>query len=159
MNFKKIKLDFSDLDLLDFNSGVCLHNPNNLGLSYYRLKTLNQQRLLKSRLPAEYQNKHVTIFYCIMIGPGKLLPHIDVHTTTAINYYIKSGNGITTFYKGGVAHPTIQNSFLEESLEQAESFVAKDNECFVLNVSNIHNVELPGTKSRHFINFAFKDTL
>jgi hypothetical protein len=159
MNFKKINMDLSDLNLLDFNSGVCLHNPNRLGLSYYRLKTPDQQRLLQARLPAEYQNKPVTIFYCIMTGPGKLLPHVDTHTTTAINYYIKAANGITTFYKGGVAHPNIQNSFLEESLKQAESFIAKDNECFVLNVSNIHNVELLSTESRHFINFAFKDTL
>jgi hypothetical protein len=155
---RKLDLDLSDLDLLTFNSGVCLHNPWGSHLSYLKVKP-EYIDILKNRLPQEFQTKNVKIAYCIMTGPGKLQPHIDRHTVTAINYYIKSGGGITSFYKTGVPHDTMPNTFKQEGLELADQFVAKDNECFILDVSQIHNVELPGNDFRHFINFAFEEVL
>lgn len=160
MTFRKIDIDLSDLDLKQFNTGICLHNPFKSYLSYYKL-SYTHEHLLKNRLPEEFKNKFVRIFYCIMTGPGKLFPHIDKHSTTAINYYIKPSDGITTFYKiiaENYQHPTITDSFKEDCLEETGRFVAKEHECYVLDVSKIHNVELFGTE-RHFINFAFKDVL
>jgi hypothetical protein len=160
MSFRKIDMDLSDLNLKQFNTGICLHNPFNSYLSYYKL-SFTHENILKSRLPDEFKNKRVRIFYCIMTGPGKLHPHIDKQTITAINYYIEPGNGITTFYKiiaDNYQHPTIASSFKEECLEETGRFVANKNECYALDVSKIHNVELHGTE-RHFINYSFVESL
>lgn len=155
--FKKINIDLSDLVLKDFNSGVCLHNPNGLGLSYFKLKN---KQLLIDRLPEELPTPF-DIFYCIMTGPGKLFPHIDTHTTTAINYYIEGASGVTTFYKlkENASTTDIKNSFSENDVIEVDRFIANDGECYLLNVKEIHNVELPSASPRHFINFAFKDVL
>lgn len=157
--FKQIELNLQDLNLTEYNSGTCLHNPNGFGLSYYKLKE-GCYSILKNRLPFEYQTKLSNIFYCIMTGPGKLTPHIDTHTTTAINYYIKGGNGATIFYKriDDSTHPTIVNSFTEDGVVEVDRFVANDGDCYILDVTQIHNVDLPTTE-RHFINFMFKDKL
>ena len=94
--FKKINFELTE----KINPGELLHNPNDQGLSYYKIA---EEQYLKNIFKINFPYR---IFYCIMTGPGKLYPHIDKHSLSSINYYINSGNGKTFFYEvpKGVLH-------------------------------------------------------
>jgi hypothetical protein len=77
-----------------------------------------------------------------------VLPHIDNSSLVAINFYIKANNYETAFYKKITADPimikhhnhTNGGLFQYKDLEKQCSFVAKDNETFILNVNQVHSV-------------------
>ena len=164
-SYKKIKFDLSDLDLFSFSTGVCLHHPNEMNLKYYGI-TDNALHILENRLPEQLRQLPHKFYYCIMTGPGRLVPHIDSHTKICLNYYHKAGDSLTPFYDCKVENPMqamnkrgkyIKNTFEESQLTLKENFSAEDDECYILDVSIIHNVELFSSIDRHFINIAFTD--
>jgi len=77
-------------------------------------------------------------------------PHTDSKILTTINFYIKSGNAITTFYDVVSTNPTttqITNQtngkmFYIDDLVVASEFVANDFDIYVLDVTKPHSVQL-----------------
>jgi hypothetical protein len=97
-------------------------------------------------IPERYWNDfHLTIMTINCIIP----PHTDTEIITSINFYLKTDNCTTTFYKPKVDNPrTVQvenqtngHIYFEEDLIEVDSFVAKDNEVWLLDVSQIHGVK------------------
>jgi len=90
-----------------------------------------------------------------------LLPHQDNDLITTINFYIEPGNYRTIFYKpksnAEISRPEMQvtgtNVPLEQQIgyvkavyqtddvEELDSFIAERDEAYLLDVTNIHNVE------------------
>jgi hypothetical protein len=76
-------------------------------------------------------------------------PHTDTEIVTSINFYIQTQGCKTTFYKPKVEEPrtlkmeqqTNGRIFYPEDLEEVDSFVAKDFEIWVLDVTQIHGVD------------------
>jgi hypothetical protein len=165
--FKKIELDLSDIDLDKLNSGIEKHRPYGLNFSYNKI--INQEEILnlKSRIPEEYQKLLIGISYCIVNAPFYVLPHKDVASVNVINYYHKPGNSVTKFFKPLVSdlkpHMFTGNltgmSYYPEEIEEVCSFVAKSEDCYILNVSEIHSVNVYEGEDRHFISFSFNDKL
>ena len=96
----------------------------------------------------------------IMTINSVLLPHIDSALKTTINFYIRTDNCRTVFYeakdnseiwdpgtiikKSGqktdeIAYVT--NVYQLSDVNEIGSFIAKDNDAWLLDVSKIHNVE------------------
>jgi hypothetical protein len=90
------------------------------------------------------------------------MPHRDHGVTTVANFYFKSNDSTTTFYReiidaeamryGGDLSVAHDNIYSLDSIEPVASFTARDGDCYLLNVSEIHGVysEKPGM--REFIN-------
>jgi len=79
-------------------------------------------------------------------------PHTDTGIKTAINFYIKTENARTIFYKENtrsekfqIPNQTNGYVFKDDNLTEADSFVALPGEAFVLNVSKIHSVKSSNT--------------
>jgi hypothetical protein len=96
-------------------------------------------------LPERYwQDFHLTIMTINCIIP----PHTDTEILTSINFYLQTEGCLTTFYKPKVDIPrTVQiknqtngHIYFEEDLIEIDSFVAKDFEAWLLDVSQIHGV-------------------
>lgn len=165
--FKKIEFDLSDIDLESLNSGFEKHRPYNLNFSYNKIITQKSFLNLRNRLPKEYQESLVDISYCIIVSPFLVLPHRDIFSKTVINYYHKPGNSITKFYKPLI--PDLKPhmidgevkgmSYYANEIEQVDYFVASPGDCYILNVSEIHSVDVRGNEDRHFINFSFNKYL
>lgn len=76
-------------------------------------------------------------------------PHTDTEIITSINFYIQTEGCKTTFYKKNVDDPrtfkmeqqTNGRIFHIDDLTEVDSFVAKDFEVWILDVTQIHGVE------------------
>jgi hypothetical protein len=87
---------------------------------------------------------------------GSIMPHTDSNAATVINVYGQTNNGVTRFYQPNVAHldknkiknQTNGNIFKLEQLTEIGSFVAKDNDAWLLDVSKIHAVEMQHNNAR-----------
>ena len=110
-------------------------------------------------LPERYWNDfEITI----MTINSELLPHMDNDLITTINFYVRCGNYKTVFYKqkddsAEFWRPKVEVSgndvpleqqigyvkavFDEDDLEEAGSFIAKNNEAWLLDVRQIHNIK------------------
>lgn len=164
--FKKLDIDMSNLNLADFNSGEVLHNPRGLDFTYYKVKE-GYDDLLKQKLPTEYQDKVSMVVYVIAGGPATFHAHRDKAGKTAINYYIKSADAETCFYEPKVTDPKfviidgeeVEGWYDYTDLNKVSAFKANDNECYMLDISSIHDLTVPTVEKRHFIQFIFEDTL
>jgi hypothetical protein len=165
--FRKIDVNLSEIDLESMNSGIEKHRPYNLNFSYNKIIDNKSFLNLKMRLPEEYQKSLSDISYCIIISPFRVLPHRDVSSVNVINYYHKPGKSITKFYK-----PLIPNlkphmiddhvkgmSYHSNEIEVEDQFVAESKDCYILDVSKIHSVEVFEGEDRHFISFSFNKHL
>lgn len=76
-------------------------------------------------------------------------PHTDTEIITSINFYLQTEGCRTIFYQPKIQNPrTLQiknqtngHIFYEEDLVEVDSFIAKDFEVWVLDVSQIHSVK------------------
>jgi len=161
--FKKIDFDLSDIDLEKLNSGIEKHKPYNLNFSYNMIIDRESFLDLKIRIPEEYQKSLLGISYCIITSPFYVLPHKDVSSVNVINYYHKPGKSITRFYKPLVPNPELRlfdsdvkgMSYCPDEIKEEDQFSAVPNDCYILDVSKIHSVELFEGEDRHFISFSF----
>jgi hypothetical protein len=84
----------------------------------------------------------------IMEVNTRIPPHTDSRILSTINFYIKTDNCLTQFYKFKSENPTtrqIENQtngylFNVEDLETADSFIAESNDAYLLDVSKPHSV-------------------
>jgi hypothetical protein len=76
-------------------------------------------------------------------------PHTDTEIITSINFYLQTEGCTTTFYKPKVdviktvqiENQTNGHIYFEGDLIEVDSFVAKDMEIWLLDVSQIHGVK------------------
>lgn len=76
-------------------------------------------------------------------------PHTDTEILTSINFYIQTEGCRTVFFEKQVDDPktfkleqqTNGRIFYPEDLKEVASFIAKDNEIWLLDVTQIHSVE------------------
>jgi hypothetical protein len=114
------------------------------GIQYKMIWSPDAENLY-SVLPRRYwKDFHITEMKIDCAVP----PHTDTEIVTSINFYIQTEGCKTTFYKTKVDEPktfkmeqqTNGRIFYPEDLEEVDSFVAKDYEIWVLDVSQIHGV-------------------
>jgi hypothetical protein len=118
------------------------------GIWYYHVDFPKKQELL-NLIPEKY---HKDISITLM----KINMEIPIHTDTGIkstlNFYIKTNDCLTQFYKTTEntkfnridPHPEAGFLFDEDEVIRTHSFVAQDNEAWILDVSKPHSVKLGG---------------
>jgi hypothetical protein len=118
---------------------------NDKGIDYKKIWS-PESEFIYGVLPERYWNDfHLTIMTINRDIPA----HTDTEIITTINFYIKTDNCRTVFFEPIVEEPRkfqIKNQtdgyiFNEEDLKEIDSFVAKDNEVWVLDVKKIHSVQ------------------
>jgi len=121
------------------------------GISYFKVEGNIFQEVLKV-VPERYR-KNFAISYMKI---NDLVPaHTDNNILTSINFYIKPGNCLTQFYELKYKniikkkHPsTIKNyiagdglTFDEKDLNPTKSFIAEENDVWLLDVTKPHAVK------------------
>jgi hypothetical protein len=167
-----MKSFFSKLDNVFLNpdsdwekfKGPHLYSQYNSGpvlLQYFNINNIEEfkkqhYRKIFSLLPDR-------VSFAVIYGKGVLLPHKDHGCQVSLNYYIDAEDDVTQFYEAlepnvvGATYPgKIQsNIFNETDLLAKDNFVAKSNELFLLNVSEIHSVIKTSIKPRVFIAYSW----
>lgn len=151
--FKKIDNNWIQCspNLIKANRAVHDQIKENKGLKYYTVDKFTRN-ILKSCLPIDLQ-PFVRIMWVEMEGPFTIDPHTDSGAMTVINWYITAGNGITRFYNT----EDNKNKHNVDSLIEESNFTANDNEIYILNTNQIHDVHMPFKKTRTFVSFGFKN--
>jgi len=96
-------------------------------------------------IPEKYRDYFFVTMMCINT---QIPPHSDSGIKSNINIYLKTDNCLTQFYKfknntpqtEQVKNQTDGFIFNENDLEKTNSFIAKTNEAWLLNVSLPHSV-------------------
>ena len=102
-----------------------------------------------------------TIRYVEIIGDTLIAPHKDYGLACSVNYYFKTASAKTVWFNEKLnAVPTISNSekshvYNYSDLIIADQFVAQDNECYLLNTSQIHSVLKSNNQQRQFIQIQY----
>jgi hypothetical protein len=165
--FKKIPNSFLDVttnwDLYktDIKSSSYYSETRGGGSAFWELKNKD---ILMSKL-----NKNIfgipptMIQYCEFTGGGLVTPHIDRDTTVALNLYLETADCRTIFYKvkeTSGANPELHSNKSQlatvsnlNNLEEIGSFIAKNNETYLLNTDMLHGIEKPDTRPRTMITF------
>jgi hypothetical protein len=143
MYFKKIKdhFEYNQYELKDI---VAFYYENNMGLTYYSIDNNNSHLFYCIKEPyRKYFNINV-----LNINTPYVPPHTDSNIKVSINFYIQTNNCKTSFYKFKNSNYTVKKLdnqtnggiFDLEDLNEVDSFIAKDNEAYVLDVTHPHSV-------------------
>ena len=105
-----------------------------------------------STIPTELLNIEIPhVWYLEVTGSddikSMLPPHIDSFRICTINYYINTNGETTHYYK-----------YESGVMEEIESFCSEKNECWVLNTSIPHSVNLVPNKTRSILGASFLNT-
>jgi hypothetical protein len=135
--------------------------PNSsVSLCYYDLKFLNSEFV--NSVCSFFKNVSFDVLYATITGNGSsLFPHRDHGITNAFNYYLTTNSEITQFWKPkqnaipfSYEKGMPKNIYFYEDLNLVDEFVAYPNDCYFLNVSEIHSVkQLNHEMNRSFISF------
>jgi len=113
-------------------------------------KAKNYEEII-SYLPETIRNKK-TGFYIVNVDFGKGSPEIRAHKHTkekcVLNVYLKTNGEETIFYEGQevILDPTEGRSvrpfynLSHDTLQKVESFIAQENECWLLNTDQPHSI-------------------
>jgi hypothetical protein len=143
MYFKKISdnFDYSQLNPGDITN---FYGKDKKGLTYYRIDNNNDH--LFNYIKEPYR-QHFTISL-LDINVPFVAPHTDSRIQVSINFYIQTNNCKTSFYKFNndnyserkVPNQTNGSVFNLKDLTEVDSFIAKNNEVYILNVTQPHSV-------------------
>jgi hypothetical protein len=160
--FTKLNLDFSDADIdnveLTFGHSyvykdrkvVLIHHPETAFVNH-----------IKSKLPEEFRSWIRSVRVTYLKDP---IPyHRDHGGFVCINYYVVTKNARTIYYtEKPDAEPfyaegqATANLYNPEDLIEECSFVAKPNDCYLLNIGEIHHVDICGEEAvRKLIQLTF----
>lgn len=99
------------------------------------------------------------------IGPDSkndMGPHIDYQTETVLNWYQKANECVTYFYEPKpdkkpfkAEQDDTSNLYTLDDVDVVNSFTAKDNDLYLLNVSKIHSVKVTQPGPRLFLNVSW----
>lgn len=115
------------------------------GIKYYNVQLQEGYKLCWNLIPEKY---HKDFYTSLMRINTQIPPHTDTSDKTVINTYIRPENCLTQFYSFKTDKPKttqITNQtdgflFDEKDLNKTNSFIAKNNEVFVLDVTKPHSV-------------------
>lgn len=131
------------------------------GLQYFEIDE-KSKRFYLNCLPDNLQDKCLYVTLVYMKGPATVHAHRDTECKSAINWYMTAGNATTRIYSDENAKTineymgfTIENAFDRETLCLVDSFVAKDNEVWILDTQIIHDVQQNNNLERKFIQWGF----
>ena len=119
-------------------------NGKLIGIAYYGIEVFDVS-MFYNYIPKKYMKdfifQHMKINY-------QIPPHTDSDIKTSLNFYIKTDNCETVFYKPKenvtsfkLDHQTDGNTYFYDDIEKVASFVAHDNEVWLLDVTVPHSVE------------------
>lgn len=120
-------------------------DENGRGIDYKKVWSPEAEKIY-GILPKKYwQDFHLTIMTIDCIIP----PHTDTEIITSINFYLQTEGSRTVFYKPKnndlktiqVKNQTNGHIYFEEDLIEVDSFIAKDFEVWLLDVTKIHGVQ------------------
>jgi len=166
--FTKLNLDFSDTELdelvLTFGYGYSgLVDSEKQVFKVYRTED-EFQDYIKSKLPESFRSWVRRVRLLVMESPG-IPPHKDYDLKTAINFYSLPGNASTTFWLAATGAKTIPHPLhpdeptaalvANEDLIKQHSIIFEKNSCYLLNVSQIHSVEIQNNCVRKAIQLTF----
>jgi hypothetical protein len=147
--FVKLKNNHSITPYLFVTGGLNTYysiekNDKSVGIGYFGVDIFDPSIYL-NYIPEKYIKdfifQHMKINY-------RLPPHTDSGIKATLNFYLKTDNCETVFYNTKEnakifknEQQTNGNSYFYEDLEKIGSFVAHDNEVWLLDVSIPHSVE------------------
>jgi hypothetical protein len=117
------------------------------GIRYYKINKEAEDELKKEILPSHLLKNFD--MYIMLINYDNILPHIDSDIETVINYYIKTSDATTHFWKlkentnatsFKISNQTDGCIYSMDNLEHIFEFDAKDGDIWMLNVKEIHSV-------------------
>ena len=120
-------------------------NDDGKGIDYKQIWTPQAEKIY-GILPKKYwPDFHLSV----MTIDCEVPPHTDTEIVTSINFYLQTEGCKTTFYKVNVDNPKsvqIKNQtnghiYFKEDLNEIGSFIAKDFEIWVLDVTQVHGVQ------------------
>jgi hypothetical protein len=128
------------------------YGTNGKGLFYFSIDDTNAHLFDCIRAPFR-KHFYITV---LKINIPFVPPHTDSNIKASINFYIQTNNCKTTFYD--IKNPNFQERKIKnqtngsifniEDLNETSSFIAKDNEAYLLDVTKPHSVlSLSGTTS------------
>ena len=157
------KLNFKLPEHINFESLKGDLHHQYTGDTYLRYSYVNNS--LKSYVKSLFSNftdiAPCVIRYVEILGDTLIEPHKDYGVACAINYYFTTANTTTVWFNEKPnATPTISNSekshvYNRSDLIIADQFVAQDNECYLLNTSQIHSVLKYNNQHRQFIQIQY----
>ena len=168
--FTKLNLDFSDtvLDRLKLQFGKSYLDPNEKEIiTVHRTETEFQDHI-KSKLPKSLRSwiRNVRVIYITDSVP----PHKDPSDHVCINYYLVTGNDSTTFWTAtsdaqvlGVkvlssdakTEQVLDLGYQLKDLSKECSFIANSNSCYLLNIGEVHSVDMEKDSKRKLIQLTF----
>lgn len=111
------------------------------GLRQYHTDDDTSAKLLNI-IPEKY--RHLYFANIIIINSPLVNPHTDDRRKTAINFYIKTSSGVTSFYEPKItamlSKKRVAKVFNESDLTLTSSFIANPGDIYLLNTQCIHGV-------------------
>ena len=139
MYFKKLNYNFkiNNYIIENYITSYKLNSEKDFfkGLIYHTIDKSNDQ--LFDIIPSKYKNLFKIAHLKINCDAR---PHIDNGIKTSINFYLKTNNCKTSFYS--FINPKLPKTIPLDisNLKEEDSFVAKKNEVWILDVSKPHSV-------------------
>lgn len=163
--FDKINYSIKDFDpeRLKGQLHTFYGNAPNPRISYYLIKDMDYFKSLCSAPICKI--KPDTLFFAEITGAGHLKPHRDHNVSCCINYYFEPNESVTFFHKekpniNAFVYPgkTTANIYTLEQVDTVGKFIAEKNECYLLNVSEIHSVLSPNPGARRMITWQWRNS-
>ena len=151
--FVKLNLDFSDIKLDDSSLTVTKSYLDNT-FTEYQLDDVFIN-YIKFKFPNFFQSwiSNVRLTFISASTP----PHKDFGGSVSINYYLLTGNGPTTFWTAKPnTYQHTEDIYQLEDLTEKCSFVATTNSSYLLNVGEVHTVDIEKDSVRKIIRLIFK---
>ena len=135
--------------------------PGKSAISYYHIKDFEYFKSAFNTLAFDIEPDTVWYMEVEFYEPGYLNPHVDHGPICCINYHIESCEAKTDFYSinGKTKNKAV---FTHDELTLEDSFIAKDNEAWLLDISKPHSVYSSKTGIRksitwQWLNHSFRE--
>ena len=161
LNDLTLSTSIADLEeLISNNIPFNFYSPNTEGGLYYYNVSIDLENKIKMMLPVPLRNE-AAISLCKILKDVN--PHKDHDSKCKINFYIHAGNARTIFFNDpGVPGYSFHGnekeniySVRDHKLKKISSFIAHDNEAYLLDTSKIHMVLMPSESSRLIVSVSF----
>ena len=162
MHYTKINTFTTDIDLFQYKGYPGKMYPGvtrDIWLRYYQFSKID---MYHQHFPKFTDIEPDTILLAEITGKGYIGPHMDHGPKCVLNWYYNSNDCVTYFHnkKSGAKGITIAgeiqpNVFYTSDVTTVNEFTAKDNEIYLLNVSEIHSVNMPQQGVRRFVSLGW----
>jgi hypothetical protein len=162
--FEKINYSIKEFDpeRLKGKLHTSYGNPPRPTISYYLIKDTEYFRQLCPHPICKI--KPDTLFFAEITGKGHLKPHRDHNVSCCINLYFEPNGSATFFHKekpniDAFVYPgkTTANIYDLHQVDTVGQFIAEKDDCYLLNVSEIHSVLSPNPGARRMITWQWRN--